>query len=237
MSHRLKILCLHGFTSNGAVHAHQMRRITKILPEYEFLFPDGPHQVDIESQMDLSKPENRMWSDTVHGMSSSGHRAWYFARETPDGAENEGSFVGLETSLQVLGTMLKEQSHVHAILGFSQGAGLAGLLCALLQPCQREHELRKLMPAELATPQGSVIFSGYKARFSRYNSVYEYGIDVPVLHVLGEGDSLVRDERSQALIQLCSRGSLLKHEGGHNIPKNDADVAEIAKFIREHVVE
>lgn len=235
MSHRLKIICLHGFTSNGAVHARQMRRITKLLPEYEFLFPDGPHKVDIESQMDLTQPESKAWSEIVNGMSSSGHRAWYFAREHPDSPEMEGSFVGLESSLEFIGSMLEDEAPVHAIMGFSQGAGLAGMLCALLQTDQKEHVLRNLMPANIVTPQAGVIFSGFKARFSQYDSIYKNGINVPILHVVGTGDSLVRTERSQALIHLCTGAKILTHEGGHNIPKGDDDTTEIAHFIREHV--
>lgn len=237
MSRRLKILCLHGFTSNGAVHAHQLRRITKLLPEYDFLFPDGPHKVDITSQMDLGQPENKDWSNLVNGMSSSGHRAWYFAREKPQHGEGKGEFVGLETSLESIGKMLKEEDDVRAILGFSQGAGLVGMLCALLHTRQNEHPLRKLMPMDLPTPLACIAFAGFKARFSQYDSVYDDGIDAPILHVIGAGDSLVRHERSQALIHICSRAKILKHDGGHNIPKGDAEVAEIVQFIRQHVTE
>lgn len=235
MSQRLKILCLHGFTSNGSVHAHQLRRITKLLPEYDFLFPDGPHEVDIASQMDLNQPENKAWSELVNGISSSGHRAWYYAREESKDAERKGEFVGLEKSLQVIGDMLKEETSIHALLGFSQGAGLVGILCALMQVRQTEHPLRHLMPMDLRTPLASIAFSGFKARFSQYDSVYENGIDVPMLHVTGANDSLVRHERSQALIQVCSRAKMLEHDGGHNIPRGDADVAEIVAFIRQHV--
>jgi len=236
MSHRLKILCLHGFTSNGAVHAHQLRRVTKALPEYDFLFPDGPHKVDIQSQMDLSQPENKKWSEIVNNLSSSGHRAWYFARDTPDIGKGKGEFVGLETSLESIGKLMKEEGPVHAIWGFSQGAGLTGMLCALLQERQREHQLRKLMPSDLATPLAGVILSGFKARFAQYDSACEGGIDVPIMVVIGEGDSLVRNERSQALTHFCSQVRILTHDGGHNIPKNESDVAQIVEFVREYVV-
>lgn len=235
MSQRLKILCLHGFTSNGAVHAHQLRRITKLLPEYDFLFPDGPHNVDIESQMDMTQPENKAWSATVNGLSSNGHRAWYFARESPEDGADKGSFVGLETSMDMIGKILKDEAPVHAILGFSQGAGLAGMLCALFQNKQKQHTLRRLMPQDIPTPFASVVFSGFKARFSQYDSVYANGIDVPILHVIGAGDSLVRLDRSQALIDICTRGRILEHEGGHNIPRGEEDVAQIATFIRDHI--
>jgi hypothetical protein len=101
MSAKLRILCLHGFTSNGAVHAHQMRKITSQLPEYDFIFPDGPHKVDISTQMDLTKPANQAWSDVVVGIGpTAGHRAWWYARDASFADKTTGGFYGLEESLE-----------------------------------------------------------------------------------------------------------------------------------------
>lgn len=227
---KLKILCLHGFTSNGQVHAHQLRRITKALAEYDFEFPDGPHEVDIESQFDMNKGENQSWIKLVSELSTSGHRAWWFARDG-NWQNKEGGFFGLEDSLDFLGKYMHERGPFHAIWGFSQGACLAGMLASLLQEKQAAHSLRKLMPVDLPAPKASVVFSGFRARFSQYDSVYEPGIDVPMLHVIGEDDPLVNSERSEALRRVCLRGQFLKHAGGHNIPKSEDDAEVIAKFM------
>lgn len=186
--------------------------------------------------MDLSQPENKAWSDVVNNLSSSGHRAWYFARDTPDKGDGTGDLVGLNTSLEFIGRLLKNEGPVHAIWGFSQGAGLAGMLCALLQAGKTDHALRSLMPTNLITPLAGIVFSGFKARFAQFDTVYEGGIDVPMMHIIGESDSLVRSERSQALIHSCSQAKILKHSGGHNIPKGDADVRSIVEFVRQYVV-
>ncbi|KAF2162195.1 hypothetical protein M409DRAFT_27573 [Zasmidium cellare ATCC 36951] len=235
MSTRLKVLCLHGFTSNGTVHAHQLRRITKALPEYDFIFPDGPHEVDISSQTDLSKPENQAWTDLVTSMGTSGHRAWWFSRDGNWQNGETGGFYGLEKSLDFIGNLLLEKGPVHAIWGFSQGACFSGMLCSLLQEKLANHPLRKHMPAQLPTPSAGVIFSGFRARFPQYDSVYEPGIDVPLLHVIGEKDSLVRSERSEALIKVCREANFLKHPGGHDIPKLDEDQGKIVEFLKSNV--
>lgn len=234
-SARLRILCLHGFTSNGQLHAHQLRRLTKSLPEYDFIFPDGPHEVDIATQMDLSNPSNQAWSDLVLSMGNAGHRAWWFARDGNWQNNETGGFYGLEKSLEFIGALLEEKGPVHAIWGFSQGACFAGMLCALLQEKIANHPLRKHMPQQLATPMAGVIFSGFRARFQQYDSLYDAGIDMPVLHVIGEKDPLVRSERSEALIKVCQRSEFLKHAGGHDIPKSDEDQARILKFLRTNV--
>jgi predicted esterase len=233
---KLRILCLHGFTSNGAVHAHQLRRITSQLPEYEFLFPDGPHQVNIKDQMDMTQPMNQVWSEVVLGSGTAGHRAWWFARDGDWKSKTTGGFIGLEESLDYLGTYLSERGPVHAVWGFSQGACFAGMLCGLFQQKLVDHPLRKHFPTQtVTTPRAGVIFSGFRARFPQYDNLYEQGIDVPMLHVLGEKDPLVRSERSEALIHACQKSESLKHAGGHDIPKNGDEVQRIVDFTRRHV--
>jgi predicted esterase len=233
---KLRILCLHGFTSNGAVHAHQIRRITSQLPEYDFLFPDGPHQVDIKEQMDMTQPANQLWSDVVLGSGTAGHRAWWFARDGDWKSKTTGGFHGLEESLDYLGEYLAERGPVHAIWGFSQGACFAGMLCGLFQQKLADHSLRKHFPSRaVTTPLAGVIFSGFRARFPQYDSLYEQDIDVPTLHVLGEKDPLVRSERSEALIRACLDSEFLKHAGGHDIPKKEDEIKKIVDFTRRYV--
>ncbi|KAK5076648.1 hypothetical protein LTR51_002331 [Lithohypha guttulata] len=198
---RLRVLCLHGFTSNGQVHAHQLRRITQAMPEYDFLFPDGPHNADVASIMDMTKPENQDWTKLVNELSTSGHKAWWFARDG-NWQNVDGGYVGLEESLDFVGSYMKEKGPIHAIWGFSQGACFAGMLCALLQGKLSNHPLRKHLPPALPTPIASVVFSGFRARFPQYDSIYEPGIDVPMLHVMGQDDPLVNSERSETLIKI-----------------------------------
>lgn len=229
-SPRVKILCLHGFTSNGAVHAHQVRRLTNALPEYEFIFPDGPHKVDVSSYLDISKPDNRLWTDTVNSHSNSGHRAWWFARESKD--NTTGSFHGLETSLEYIADLIREKGPFHGIWGFSQGGCFAGILCALMQQESVTHSLRRYLPSTLTAPVAGIVFSGFRARFPQYDEIYDHSIKIPTMHIMGAGDTDVINQRSEELIQICTKSVVLKHDGGHNIPKGIEDQARILEFIR-----
>ncbi|KAE8448277.1 hypothetical protein EG329_009708 [Mollisiaceae sp. DMI_Dod_QoI] len=227
---KLRILCLHGFTSNGSIHQHQVRKITnQCSSDFDFLFPDGPHEV-YTSQ---NKPDNA-WGDFVAANSTSGHRAWWFAKD-PDPTTNEpGGFQGLEKSLDYLGRFIeKSGGQVDVIWGFSQGACFAGMLMALLHEKQRDHPFRKYLPKQQGLPRAGLFFSGFKARFSQYDSVYEHGIEVPTLHIMGEQDAIVTNERSETLKSVCRDGKTLKHDGGHNIPESEEDQAAIISFLRE----
>jgi pimeloyl-ACP methyl ester carboxylesterase len=258
---RLRILCLHGFTSNGTVHAHQLRRLTAHFPPstHEFLFPDAPHRVpDLSAHMDPTAPGTQAWADFVTGAAPEvGHRAWWFARDG-EGEGRMGEFEGLEESLRVLGGVIAggggdsssagagSRRPIDAIVGFSQGACLAGMLCALLQTKNAQHPLRRLLQIDagessssggmLLPPLAGVIFSGFRARFERYDGIYAGGIDeVPVLHVLGEKDPLVGSERSEALIRACAKGDVLRHAGGHDIPREERHIGRIVEFLRRYV--
>lgn len=233
---KLRILCLHGFTSNGAVHAHQARHITSALSsQYDFLFPDGPHEVDLSTQMNLSSPSTKAWADYVSSNSSAGHRAWWFARDPNPAAGEPGSFEGLERSLGYLGELIRRTGPVHAIWGFSQGACFAGLLTALLEEKNMEHTLRRYLPEGQGPAHAGVFFSGFKPRFQQYDSIYSQGIETPTLHIMGEQDTAVTIERSQSLVEACRRANVLKHTGGHDIPKFDEARERIVDFLRENL--
>lgn len=243
MPETLRILCLHGFTSNGAIHAHQARKITKLFPpssstaspKYEFLFPDGPHVVP---DVDI---KDRVWHDYVAKNSTSGHRAWWFARDSnitnPNSFVNPetGGYYGIEVSLTYLGELIEKSGPIHVIWGFSQGACFAGMLMAMLSDSGRDPlKLRKLLPPPevQGLPAAGVFFSGFKARFEQYQPLYEAGVRVPTLHVVGENDVLVSVKRSEGLVGVCEGAAVLKHQNGHNIPRETGEVEKIAEFLR-----
>jgi hypothetical protein len=255
----LRILCLHGFTSNGTIHAHQARKITALFsnpsssnsngnstttPKYEFLFPDGPH---IVADTDI---KDTTWHNYVSTNSTQGHRAWWFARDSnftnPNSFVNPetGGYYGLEESIQYLGELIAEKGPVHAIWGFSQGACIAGMLVAMASDPDQGRDplgLRKLLSVGekdvLGTVKAGVFFGGFKARFEQYAPLYDGGVKLPTLHVMGENDVLVTPERSEKLVSLCDGAEVLRHQNGHNLPREAAEVERIAEFLRKNVKE
>ena len=233
---KLRILCLHGFTANGGVHAHQARHITKALSShFDFLFPDGPHEVDLSTQMNLSDPSTKAWSEHVSTISTSGHRAWWFARDPNPASGEPGGFHGLERSIEHLGDLIRTTGPVHAIWGFSQGACFAGMLVSLLSQKNRDHPLRQLLPKAQGLPNAGIFFSGFKARFEEYDEVYAPGIEIPTMHVMGELDETVTVERSMTLVSVCKHASVLRHGGGHDLPRTDEDRERIVQFLLDNV--
>jgi hypothetical protein len=236
---RLRILCLHGFTSNGSVHARQVRHLTSSLSnDFDFLFPDGPEVVTLSNQMNPSDPSTKAWSDYVSTNSSgAGHRAWWFARDTDPVTKSLGGFEGLEKSLKSIGDLIQRTGPVHAIWGFSQGACFAGMLVSLLGEKNREHPMRIHFPKEQGTPAAGIFFSGFKARFEQYDSIYAPGIEIPTMHVMGDKDTAVDLTRSEEFASVCRGAKVLKHSGGHDVPKSETDREMILNFLRENLGE
>jgi predicted esterase len=232
---KLRILCLHGFTSNGNVHAHQLKSLTsRLSSHFVFIFPDGPHAVDVTRSLGNNATATA-WSEYVSANSSSGHRAWWFAKDPKPERNEPGGFSGLEKSLDVIGEVMEKEGPVHAIWGFSQGACFAGMLVALLSEQSRGHELRSRLPHSQGTPSAGIFFSGFRARFPQYDGVYVHGIQVPTLHVLGRKDVIVSTERSESLMEVCQEPGLLKHTGGHDIPSSEEDEQVIIQFLLDNV--
>jgi pimeloyl-ACP methyl ester carboxylesterase len=231
---KLRILCLHGFTSNGTMHALQIRSLTDaVSKDFDFLFPDGPHTVDM-SQQGGETPSTKAYTEYVNANSTAGHRAWWFARDDPANFD-VGIYDGLERSLDYLGDYIQKAAPVHAIWRFSQGACFAGLLTALLSDQLKDHPLRKHLPSSQGSPSAGIFVSGFRARFPQYDSLYAKGIDVPTLSIIGEKDDAVSPEKSEALMELCRNPSVLRHAGGHEIPSSAEHQATIIDFLRENV--
>jgi len=48
---------------------------------------------------------------------------------------------------------------------------------------------------------------------------------------------LVTPERSEKLVALCEGAEVLRHQNGHNLPREAEEVERIAEFLRRNVKE
>ena len=136
-----------------------------------------------------------------------GRRAWW------RGHSGKTTYEGWDASEEML-ARLWERERFDGILGFSQGAAAAAMLCANV-----EHP----------RPKFAMIVSGFVPRDEKAAERLLAGVkDVPSLHVFGQTDQLVVPERSRALTTLFADATVVAHDGGHMIPSGAA--------VRRHVV-
>ena len=187
---KLRVLCLHGFGQNGEVLRDRSGAFRKPLKKsrFELTYVDAPFpcaDADATSQ-----------------------RAWW--RTSDDGVT---TYDGWDTSRAQLVDRWRAEGF-DGILGFSQGAAAAAMLCA---------EVR---------PRFAVLVAGFVPRDREAAATLLAGVEgVPTLHVYGRTDAIVETERSRALAALFGGASIVEHDGGHMLPAGAGVRREVEAFL------
>ncbi|KAJ5864702.1 Serine hydrolase FSH [Penicillium soppii] len=228
----LKLLMLHGYTQSGSLFHAKSRALTKHIQK---AFP--LHEVTAiypTGPLRLRPSEIPGYEPSSEGQ--------------PDTDEIEAYAVA-ET--------LKKDGPFDGVIGFSQGAAMAGMVAALLEGRKETFEHFATVSEDGASgmaipaPFGdadfqhpplkfALCYSGFRAPGARYRAFYEPAIATPVLHVLGSLDAVVEESRSRALIEACSGepekdGSVVWHPGGHFLPSQRPYLDAAVRFIREQM--
>eukprot|EP00656_Telonema_subtile_P002303 TRINITY_DN11012_c0_g1_i1.p1 TRINITY_DN11012_c0_g1~~TRINITY_DN11012_c0_g1_i1.p1 ORF type:complete len:182 (-),score=26.80 TRINITY_DN11012_c0_g1_i1:261-806(-) len=125
---------------------------------------------------------------------------------------------GCADSLEWLRGFVEANGPFEGVLGFSQGACLAALLCALQDK------------GEQWGFQFAVICCGFQSRDSRHDELFAGQISIRSLHVIGDRDWCFLRWMAKSLAEKKFRvPTVLHHDGAHEFPAN---VEEIVRFVR-----
>lgn len=106
-------------------------------------------------------------------------------------------------------TAVKELGPFDGIMGFSQGAALVAILCAL-QEQKQEPDFNFRF---------AILVAGFRSTCSQHQRFYEGRlIAIPSLHVFGQDDRVIPEKMSQDLLPVFDGVQILIHPGGHFIP-------------------
>lgn len=187
---RLRILVLHSFRQSARRLESRLRRFAEELSDIvELVFVDAPHTYEPDDS------ERAMLEADFGAVPDYTHqRCWWHAD-----AENR-VYEGWEDSIRVIDAHLPADG----ILGFSQGSSLTGLFCAL-----RTDQIRF-----------AICISGFPSRADAHQMLTVPGsIDLPSLHIYGEADVLVDNERTKQLAACFVDPQIASHPGGHFFPE------------------
>ncbi|KAJ2449901.1 Ovarian cancer-associated protein 2 [Coemansia sp. RSA 2336] len=222
----LRVLCLHGYTQN----AQKFRDRT------------GPFRRSLKRMLDLvyvTAPHTAMDFDVAEDADNGPAAAWW-------NRSSSSPWGDVEASVRFLNRAMRDDGPFDAVVGFSQGAGMAAILLALMQAarCRQtitDPQLRTLVDelAECKLPRFALLFAGFYPDFSQFDSLVrgdQGPIKVPSLHVVGRQDAIVPMERG---IQLAAQGFVNaqteEHEGGHFMPSNAAWRKRYQQFIEQFI--
>lgn len=207
----MRILCLHGYTQSASLFAKKSSGLRKKLVKagHELVFIDGPLKIEISELPFEPSPD----------MEGADMRGWWNVNEASKDYSN------VEPALETVKQAVETQGPFDGILGFSQGAGLTAILTKALPDLVPSHPPLKF----------AIIYSGFVLKAERNQHWYTTNFSTPALHVMGTLDTLVANERSEALVERWEqdKASVLKHPGGHYMPSQRPMVDAVLGFIEK----
>lgn len=211
-SRKLRILALHGYTSNAFILQRRLGAIRKACKEYaEFVFINGPIRVEpITSAESLDAPQRISKANDPSIPLEEQPRAWWRSND-------EGEYVQFDETIEFFNKEILQHGPFDAVFGFSQGACFAALIASAFEDPSRYPKFQ--LPKEQGPLQFCVAVSGFRARDAKVQALFpNSGIQTPILHILGKADQIVDEERAQTLVYAAANSRVEYHESGHVIP-------------------
>jgi predicted esterase len=120
---------------------------------------------------------------------------------------------------------MREHGPYDGILGFSQGAAMVSVLCAL-QHAQFQSDTQDQPMFKFA-----ILCGGFVPRDPEIRKIMPSLIQIPSFHIFGDIDDTVSPKRSIELSALFQDPVIYRHEAGHFIPTNSAAAERYREFL------
>lgn len=163
--------------------------------------------------------------------------AWAWFRRD----EATGAYRLFDEGVAAVAAAMRAAGGVDAVCGFSQGAAVAALVAAALEPARAVPDgpdgdwARRLRDANAGRPlRFAVSYSGFAAAADRLRFCFEPAIATPTLHYIGSLDTVVDEARSRALVDRCHAPIVVVHPGGHHVPVAKQWAMALAAFVKQH---
>ena len=215
----LRVLCLHGYRQNETKFRERSGAFRNLLKkDVEFVFLGAPHIIP--------EPANLARADVDR------ERAWWFYHpEMSDhghAADSSEVCVGLEDSVRAVQDTLRTHGPFHGLLGFSQGAALAALLCRLSERGEADGHSDSVLHLSFA-----LLIAGFtsQAQLSCHTLLHDMPIKMPTFHVIGSGDRVIPPTASERLLALCTDAQTYQHDGGHYMPASPGLKSALLQFL------
>ncbi|XP_075417327.1 esterase OVCA2 [Tenrec ecaudatus] len=212
----LRVLCLAGFRQSERGFREKTGALRKALRgRAELVCLSGPHPVP-----EAAGPE----PDSGPCAPEEQPRGWWFSEAAAVFSALEEPTVcrGLEEALETVAQAVAQQGPFDGLLGFSQGAALAALVCALGQAGD----------ARFPLPRFIILISGFCPRGRGLKEhILRAPMSVPSLHVFGDTDRVIPSHESVQLASQFPGAITLNHSGGHFIPATASQRQAYLKFL------
>ncbi|XP_008563887.1 PREDICTED: ovarian cancer-associated gene 2 protein [Galeopterus variegatus] len=216
----LRVLCLAGFRQSERGFREKTGALRKALRgRAELVCLGGPHAVP-----DATGPVGA-GPDGGPCLLEEQPRGWWFSDQDANifnALEEPTVCRGLDEALETVAQALNKLGPFDGLLGFSQGAALAALVCALGQEGDPRFPL----------PRFIILVSGFCPRgLGLKESILQSPLSLPSLHVFGDTDRVIPSQESMQLASRFPGAITLTHSGGHFIPAAAPQRQAYLKFL------
>jgi pimeloyl-ACP methyl ester carboxylesterase len=131
-------------------------------------------------------------------------------------------FTGWERTRDWIVDLVRGGPPIDGLFGFSQGAGLTGLLAALRESPE--------------APEGfdfgfAIMVGGFTSFLPKHAGLFPQKLTLPSVHVIGRRDGIVPRPDSLKLADRFADPLILEHNGGHVVPGERAVAKPITRFL------
>uniref|UniRef100_UPI00398F5E2A esterase OVCA2 isoform X1 n=1 Tax=Pristiophorus japonicus TaxID=55135 RepID=UPI00398F5E2A len=205
----LRLFCVHGYRQDEKSFRERTGSLRKALRKRaELLYVSSPLRVPPPGGP--AQPSAAAGDGIQAGETEENARGWWFSNpgeESFNALDHVETCKGLEESLETVSKAMVELGPFDGIMGFSQGAALVSMICALKQQGDSRFQF-----------DFAILIAGFRSRCKLHERFYEEPIALPSLHVFGDTDRVIPGAMSQELSTLFMDPVILTHPGGHFVP-------------------
>lgn len=195
------VLVLHGYAQNGRSFAIKASGIRKAFKKagYHTIFVDGPLVLK-QADMPFEVKTNGTPFEELN------LRGW---------THTQAGMFNIQPALDTVKSAYQEHGPFIGIMGFSQGAGVLGAILSRYNEIVGDDKA-------LSYLKFALFYSGFIYENEGMDKYYAKKIEIPTLHIMGELDTVVSNDRTKKLISQCTDATILHHPGGHYVPSTKA---------------
>eukprot|EP00249_Psilotum_nudum_P010129 c22350_g1_i2 orf=204-950(-) len=200
---KLRVLCLHGFRTSGAILEMQIRKWdSSVLDLLDLTFLDAPFPCNGKSD--------------VEGIFSPPYYEWFQFNMIFT------EYTGMEECITYISNYMDKHGPFDGLLGFSQGAVLSAALVGLQQ---KGLALMGHPPVHFV-----IIISGSLLKNKEFmKNCYSENIRCPSVHFIGAYDWL--KPRNEELLKVFDNPLVIRHGAKHTVPRLEESVSTLRNFL------
>ncbi|XP_067864563.1 esterase OVCA2 [Heptranchias perlo] len=220
----LRLLCVHGYRQNEKTFRERTGSLRKALKKCaELLYVSSPLRVPPLGSP--AQPPAAAGDGIQAGETEENARGWWFSNpdeDSFDAVDHVETCKGLEESLEMISKAMSELGPFDGIMGFSQGAALVSMICALKQQGDPRFQF-----------DFAILVAGFRSRCKLHDCFYKEPVAVPSLHVFGDTDRVIPGKMSQELSSFFVDPVILTHLGGHFVPASAPQKQVYLEFLEK----